>query len=149
MLGDDCVTHYSIIKYSKVPRSNSQAIAMVADHQCVWLRRLVLWVTDVDDVCSSSHNTMPANPPAPAHTIRTHASALTTLHFSLDNERLYTGDAGGVISIVSTRTIRPLARWKAHEDGILGVEEWEYDLAHGRKKFITCVKFVSQLRRES
>ena len=63
-------------------------------------------------------------PSAPTHLIRTHLAAVNALHVSTDNERLYSGDAEGNVIITSTRSMRPLANWKAHTNGILGLEEW-------------------------
>ena len=74
---------------------------------------------------------MPLPPPTPAHTLRTHAHAITNLFFSSDNERLYAGDASGTVSVTSTRTLRPIAKWKPHEESILGVEEWVSNNANG------------------
>jgi hypothetical protein len=62
--------------------------------------------------------------PPPLHTIRSHNSGISALFVSCDNERIYSGDLSGQVVITSTRTIRPLASWKAHTDGLLGVEEW-------------------------
>lgn len=66
---------------------------------------------------------MPPSPTA-SRVLRIHTTSVTSLFFSSDNERLYTGDASGTVSIIATRSFRPLAKWKAHEDGVLGVEEW-------------------------
>lgn len=66
-------------------------------------------------------------PPSPSHVLRAHDSQINALSFSTDNERLYSGDAGGQVIVTSTRTLRPLASWRAHIDGILGVEEWNGD----------------------
>ncbi|KAI9439799.1 WD-40 repeat-containing protein [Lactarius indigo] len=72
--------------------------------------------------------------PLPLHTIRSHNSAVSTLFVSGDNERIYSGDVSGLVVITSTRSIRPLASWKAHTDGLLGVEEWgeRQVITHGR-----------------
>ncbi|KIP11199.1 hypothetical protein PHLGIDRAFT_100170 [Phlebiopsis gigantea 11061_1 CR5-6] len=78
---------------------------------------------------------MPAPPPpsAPTHLIRTHLAAVNAVWFSEDNERLYTGDADGSVVITSTRSLRPLANWQPHTNGILGVQEWEGKvITHGR-----------------
>ena len=61
--------------------------------------------------------------PVPSHILRGHAHLINTVSFSLDNERLYSGDASGLVIATSTRTMRPIASWKAHKDGLLGVEE--------------------------
>ncbi|OCH94431.1 WD-40 repeat-containing protein [Obba rivulosa] len=72
-------------------------------------------------------------PPSPTHLLRSHAAPVNAVHFSDDNERLYSGDASGLVVVTSTRTLRALASWKAHVDGILGVQEWnEQILTHGR-----------------
>ncbi|KDQ57356.1 hypothetical protein JAAARDRAFT_293291 [Jaapia argillacea MUCL 33604] len=71
--------------------------------------------------------------PSPSHLLRTHTAHVNTLWFSDDNERLYSGDAAGLVVITSTRTFRPLAAWNAHTDGLLGVQElWDCIITHGR-----------------
>ncbi|KAI0267724.1 WD40 repeat-like protein [Gloeopeniophorella convolvens] len=65
-----------------------------------------------------------ASAPPPVHIIRTHTSPISALYVSDDNERIYSGDSSGLVTITSTRTLRPIASWKAHTDGLLGVEEW-------------------------
>jgi len=65
-----------------------------------------------------------ASAPPPLHIIRSHSSAVSSLFISDDNERIYSGDISGLVVITSTRSFRPLASWKAHTDGLLGVEEW-------------------------
>ncbi|KAF8271203.1 WD40 repeat-like protein [Lactarius quietus] len=81
----------------------------------------------------SESSPAPTAPP-PLHTIRSHNSAISALSVSCDNERIYSGDVSGLVVITSTRTIRPLASWKAHTDGLLGVEEWgeQQVITHGR-----------------
>ncbi|KAG7450737.1 WD40 repeat-like protein [Guyanagaster necrorhizus] len=63
-------------------------------------------------------------PPSPRHVLRTQSSGVTSLFISLDNERIYSGDGSGFIVLTSTRTLRPISSWKAHNDGVLGVQEW-------------------------
>ena len=65
-----------------------------------------------------------ASAPPPLHIIRSHTSAISALFVSGDNERIYSGDVSGLAVITSTRSFRPLASWKAHTDGLLGLEEW-------------------------
>jgi len=65
-----------------------------------------------------------ASAPPPLHIIRSHTSAISSLFISGDNERIYSGDVSGLVVITSTRSFRPLASWKAHTDGLLGLEEW-------------------------
>jgi hypothetical protein len=62
--------------------------------------------------------------PSPKHIVRSHLSPISTLFVSDRNERVYSGDSSGVVAITSTRTLRPLAVWNAHTDGLLGVQEW-------------------------
>ena len=66
----------------------------------------------------------PPPPPAPTHILRVHTSPISALGISPNNERIYTGDASGTIVVTSTLTLRPIAKWGAHKEGILGVEEW-------------------------
>lgn len=61
--------------------------------------------------------------PSPAHIIRSHSAALSDVSFSDDCERLISADASGLVVVTSTRSLRSLASWKAHEDGVLGVQE--------------------------
>lgn len=68
--------------------------------------------------------TFMTSPPTPSHLLRTHTAAITSVSFSFDNERLYSGDAEGTVVVTSTRSLRPLTQWKAHTNSILGVEEW-------------------------
>ena len=61
--------------------------------------------------------------PVPSHILRVHGHLINTVWFSLDNERLYSGDASGQVVITSTRTVRSIASWKAHANALLGIEE--------------------------
>ncbi|KAJ3971907.1 WD40-repeat-containing domain protein [Lentinula raphanica] len=71
--------------------------------------------------------------PAPIHLLRSHTSSIAALFISRDNERIYSGDSSGHAVITSTQTLRAIASWKAHEDGFLGIEEWENAIiTHGR-----------------
>ncbi|KAJ3991237.1 WD40-repeat-containing domain protein [Lentinula boryana] len=63
--------------------------------------------------------------PAPIHLLRSHASSIAVVLISRDNERVYSGDASGYAVSTSTRTLRAIASWRAHEDSFLGIEEWE------------------------
>jgi hypothetical protein len=63
-------------------------------------------------------------PPSPSHLLRSHSTQLSALAISDDNERLYSGDVSGLVVITSTRSLRAIASWKAHTNGLLGVEEW-------------------------
>ena len=68
--------------------------------------------------------TSPPPPPTPTHILRSHTSPISALCISPNNQRIYTGDASGTIVVTSTLTLRPIAKWGAHKEGILGVEEW-------------------------
>ncbi|KAH9960925.1 WD-40 repeat-containing protein [Russula dissimulans] len=83
--------------------------------------------------------------PPPLHIIRSHSSAISTLFISGDNERIYSGDISGLVVITSTRSLRPLASWAAHTDGLLGVEEWgKQVITHGRDNKLHAWRLPSQ-----
>ncbi|RDX57477.1 WD-40 repeat-containing protein [Lentinus brumalis] len=72
-------------------------------------------------------------PPTPKHIVRSHGAQVNVVCFSDDNERILSGDATGVVVVTSTRSLRALANWKAHTDGILGLQEFEEQIiTHGR-----------------
>ncbi|KAN0120739.1 WD40-repeat-containing domain protein [Russula decolorans] len=86
-----------------------------------------------------------ASAPSPLHIIRSHTSAISSLFISGDNERIYSGDISGLAVITSTRSFRPLASWKAHTDGLLGLEEWgKQVITHGRDNKLHVWKLSSQ-----
>lgn len=64
--------------------------------------------------------------PAPIHILRCHSTPINSIYLSHDNERLYSGDLAGQIVTTSTETLRTISSWRAHSDGILGIEEWGY-----------------------
>ena len=68
---------------------------------------------------------MMAPAPHPLHILRTHSAALSALSCNESNTTLYAGDQDGFISITDLRTRRVITQWKAHQGGILGVEEWQ------------------------
>ncbi|KAH7341245.1 WD-40 repeat-containing protein [Rhizoctonia solani] len=72
-------------------------------------------------------------PPPPFKVLRTHNVQINTIYFSHDNEYLVAGDSFGRVSIISTRTFRPIADWNAHMDSVLGAQEWNGQIiTHGR-----------------
>lgn len=83
---------------------------------------------------------MPPTIPEPIRVLRTLTAQITSLSFSYDNERLYAADIEGWVTIISTRTMRPIAMWNAHEGGVLTVEEWYIDAENGHR-MITSVGF--------
>jgi WD40 repeat protein len=64
-------------------------------------------------------------PPTPFHLLRTHHSPLSSLAFNPSNTCLYAGDQDGFVSVTDLRARRVIAYWKAHENGVLGVGEWD------------------------
>ncbi|OSD06412.1 WD-40 repeat-containing protein [Trametes coccinea BRFM310] len=75
----------------------------------------------------------PPPPPTPKHLIRSHATQVNVVYISDDNERVYSGDLSGTVVITSTRSLRAIASWKAHSEGLLGVQEWAGRIiTHGR-----------------
>ncbi|KAL7409943.1 WD40-repeat-containing domain protein [Mrakia frigida] len=62
--------------------------------------------------------------PTPHFILRHHLAQINALTFSPSNHLLYSGDADGIVAVTDTKSRRALAVWKAHEDGVLGVEEW-------------------------
>ncbi|KAI9568290.1 WD40-repeat-containing domain protein [Boletus coccyginus] len=72
-------------------------------------------------------------PPSPAHILRVHRHPVLAVCVSSDSERVYSGDGNGRAIITSTRSLRTIADWRAHREGLLGVEECgEHVITHGR-----------------
>ncbi|KAF8834310.1 WD40 repeat-like protein [Paxillus ammoniavirescens] len=72
-------------------------------------------------------------PPSPLHILRTHQQSVSAVFISSDNERIYSGDANGRVVITSTRSLRAIANWAAHTEGLLGIEEFgKLVITHGR-----------------
>ncbi|THV06698.1 WD-40 repeat-containing protein [Dendrothele bispora CBS 962.96] len=73
------------------------------------------------------------DPPVPKHLLRSHSSPITALYCSDDNKRIYSADSSGLVVVTSSFALRAITSWKAHSDGVLGVEEWENSvITHGR-----------------
>ncbi|KAF9223833.1 WD40 repeat-like protein [Gyrodon lividus] len=71
--------------------------------------------------------------PSPLHILRTHQQPVNAVFISSDDERIYSGDAKGRVVITSTRSLRAIANWAAHTDGLLGIEELgKLVITHGR-----------------
>ena len=64
-------------------------------------------------------------PPTPFHILRTHQSPLSALSFNPTNTLLYSADQAGHISVTDLRSRRLVSYWKSHDDGVLGLEEWD------------------------
>ncbi|WWC71086.1 uncharacterized protein I206_105039 [Kwoniella pini CBS 10737] len=79
---------------------------------------------------------MPSAPP-PFHLLRSHHSPISSVYFNPSNTLLYSGDQDGCITILDLKVRRVIAYWKAHQNGILGLEEWQGSLiSHGRDNII-------------
>ncbi|KAF9453422.1 WD-40 repeat-containing protein [Macrolepiota fuliginosa MF-IS2] len=85
-------------------------------------------------------------PAAPTHLLRLHSHSINVLAFSEDNDRLYSGDASGFVAVTSTRSLRAIAKWQAHSDGLLGLEEWGDEvITHGRDNKLHVWKRIAEL----
>lgn len=63
-------------------------------------------------------------PPEPVYILRGHASAVNSLLFLRGNLRLLSGDSSGFIVLWDLTIKRPTAVWKAHGEGIIGIDGW-------------------------
>ena len=76
-------------------------------------------------------------PPAqPAFILRGHSDEVHALHFTQGNARLLTADADGWVVSWNLAFKRPVAAWRAHAKGILGLGSW------GPDRVITCVSLL-------
>ncbi|KAF9514936.1 hypothetical protein BS47DRAFT_1376400 [Hydnum rufescens UP504] len=88
----------------------------------------------------------PIPPPSPFHIGRSHSTQVNALHFSRDNERLYSGDGGGLIACTLTRTFRAIAVWAAHNDTILTINELDGNIiTHARDNKLHVWSPISRL----
>jgi WD40 repeat protein len=88
---------------------------------------LVLSSLDPDAGPSSTVNRR-IEPPAPFHLLRNHHAPLNSVRFNEGNTLLYSGDQDGFVAITDLRVRRVVCFWKAHEGGVLGLEEWDGQL---------------------
>ncbi|BGP57545.1 Astra associated protein 1 Asa1 [Rhodotorula sphaerocarpa] len=78
-----------------------------------------------------------AGPPAPSYILRAHAAPVSCLRFARDRRTLYSGDTDGFVAAWNLRTFRPTHLWKAHEGGVLGLDELDGGvLTQGRDNLI-------------
>lgn len=79
---------------------------------------------------------MPSAPSVPLFVLRHHSAQINALCFvlpaapgpsRLGRSLLCSGDADGWVAITDLKSRRALCIWRAHEDGVLGIEEWEGD----------------------
>ncbi|RUS20456.1 WD-40 repeat-containing protein [Jimgerdemannia flammicorona] len=76
---------------------------------------------------------MPKEAPTPKYIFRGHTAQVNTLVIFSDNTALSSGDADGNVLVWDLKTRRTTVRWKAHEDGVLELQEWGDKLiTHGR-----------------
>ncbi|GAA5853863.1 hypothetical protein JCM8547_007478 [Rhodosporidiobolus lusitaniae] len=71
----------------------------------------------------SSHSF--SSPPSPTYILRHHAHPVAVLTASSCNRFLLSGDTEGHVALWDLQTFRVRRSWKAHEGGLLGVEEWK------------------------
>lgn len=62
-------------------------------------------------------------PPAPFHILRAHQAPISCVYFTRGNALLLAGDQDGYVSVSDLGTRRVVAYWKAHDGGVLNVEE--------------------------
>lgn len=75
------------------------------------------------DVRMSSAGNLP--PATPAYVLRGHTEPVHALHFYQQNSFLISGDSEGWVVIWRLSSKRPVACWRAHDGGILGIKQWE------------------------
>ncbi|PPQ71184.1 hypothetical protein CVT24_010002 [Panaeolus cyanescens] len=72
-------------------------------------------------------------PPTPSYILRSHTSSISSISWSNDDERLYSGDTSGKVVVTSTRTRRAISIWNPHTDLVLGIQEWDnFVITQGR-----------------
>ncbi|GJN93633.1 hypothetical protein Rhopal_006690-T1 [Rhodotorula paludigena] len=85
------------------------------------------------------------SPPEPWCILRAHAAPLSVVHFSACTRILYTADTDGFVAAWNLATRRPLCFWKAHEAGVLGLEEHDGGLlTQGRDNIVHHYRFPSK-----
>lgn len=104
------------------------------------LCRCLRWATHIHVYFS-----MAQQAPSPSHILRVHSlSQINVVTFSKDNERLYSGDLSGKVVVTSTRTLRSIAEWQSHNDGLLGVQEWgENVITYLLFKMVQCLSIFA------
>lgn len=88
--------------------------------------RLAVFPLNLFPLCGATvFNITMTPPPKPFHLLRIHAAPLATLTFNADNTLLLAGDQDGYVSVTDLRSRRVVRYWKAHEGGVLGVDEYD------------------------
>ncbi|BGP34618.1 Astra associated protein 1 Asa1 [Rhodotorula toruloides] len=64
-----------------------------------------------------------SSPPVPSYILRGHAASISCVRFSRCASSIFTGDTDGFVALWELRSFRPRFFWKAHEQGVLSVEE--------------------------
>ncbi|BGP50896.1 Astra associated protein 1 Asa1 [Rhodotorula kratochvilovae] len=91
---------------------------------------------------SSSSRQGAPSPPAPEYLLRGHAAPVAVLRFSRCARFLFSGDTDGFVAVWDLRTFRPRYFWRAHEGGILGLEEVDGALlTQGRDNLLRLYRF--------
>ncbi|GAA5915880.1 hypothetical protein JCM5296_002521 [Sporobolomyces johnsonii] len=78
-----------------------------------------------------------SSPPPPSYILRGHAAPVSALRFSASGRILYSGDTDGFVAAWDLKTFRPKLFWKAHEGGLLSLEEMgDGLLTHARDNLV-------------
>ncbi|GAA5936391.1 hypothetical protein JCM1841_002926 [Sporobolomyces salmonicolor] len=78
-----------------------------------------------------------SSPPLPSYILRGHAVPVSALRFSACGRFLYSGDTDGFLAVWDLKTFRPKLFWKAHEGGLLSIEEMGHGLlTHARDNLV-------------
>ncbi|GAA5954947.1 hypothetical protein JCM21900_005943 [Sporobolomyces salmonicolor] len=87
---------------------------------------------------TTSAGSAPASsPPIPSYILRGHAVPVSALRFSARGRVLYSGDTDGFVAVWDLKTFRPKLFWKAHEGGLLSIEEMGHGLlTHARDNLV-------------
>ncbi len=83
-------------------------------------------------------------PLQPLYILRGHLAQIHALAFIAANSRLITADADGWVVLWNVATRRPLAVWKAHENAVLAVAEWNESGGGGGRRIITSLPYSPQ-----
>ncbi|RKP10945.1 hypothetical protein THASP1DRAFT_27254 [Thamnocephalis sphaerospora] len=75
--------------------------------------------------------------PLPNFVLRGHTAELAALDFSAAGDRLYSGDADGVVLAWDLKTRRPVRHMRIHEGGVLTLASLDAEL------LLTCVSIVA------
>ncbi|GEM12313.1 WD-40 repeat-containing protein [Rhodotorula toruloides] len=77
----------------------------------------------VSSLAKRSSSSTPRSPPGPSYILRGHDTSVSCVRFSRCARLIFTGDTNGFVAVWDLRSFRPRFFWKAHDRGVLGVEE--------------------------